>query len=189
MPSHYDPWNSLEIVKLLVGALTPVSVVVLGWFVSRRLKRIELVQWSNQKLIEKRLQVYDSIAPLLNRLLCFFTWVGDWKDISPEELIRAKRELDKVVNVYRHLFEDEVYKAYQAYIHLLFKTFMGAGVDARIRSFIKSPDGDRTSHCSYVWKTEWSQKFYENEVPSKSEVRIQYHRLMGLLRNSLGVHE
>lgn len=92
-PDH--PWNSLEIVKLAAEVLTPVSVAAFGWLVSHRLKQLELVQWTNQKLIEKRLALYDTIAPLLNRLLCFYTWVGPWKDISPDDVIRAKRELDQ----------------------------------------------------------------------------------------------
>jgi hypothetical protein len=32
-----SPWNSLEIIKLFVGVLTPLIVAILGWFISRRL--------------------------------------------------------------------------------------------------------------------------------------------------------
>lgn len=126
-PDH--PWNSLEIVKLAAEVLTPVSVAAFGWLVSHRLKQLELVQWTNQKLIEKRLALYDTIAPLLNRLLCFYTWVGPWKDISPDDVIRAKRELDQTIHIYRHLFDDDVYRAYQAYLDALFDTHSGAGRD------------------------------------------------------------
>ncbi|OZB60646.1 MAG: hypothetical protein B7X39_09485 [Lysobacterales bacterium 14-68-21] len=184
-----DPWNTLEIVKLFAGVLTPLSVAALGWFISRRLKRLELVQWSNQKLIEKRLAVYDSVAPLLNKLLCFYTWVGDWKEVSPEDVVKAKRELDKSFNIYRHLFDDEVYEAYQTYIHVLFETFTGAGLDAKIRSNVNGPDGDRTSHCTYTWNSAWSGKFSEEKVVGKSEVRKHYYALMAVIRKSLGVHE
>ena len=189
MPPPSSPWNSLEVVKLLVAVLTPVSVAVFGWFISRRLKQLEMVQWSNQKLIEKRLAIYDATAPLLNKLLCFYTWVGHWKDTSPDDVIKAKRELDQTVNIYRHLFEDDVYKAYQAFIHLLFETYTGAGLDAKIRSYVKGPDGDRTNHCAYKWESAWLQKFSDTEVAPKSEVRKQYYRLMVALRNSLGVRE
>lgn len=119
------PWNTLEIVKLAVGTLTPISVAILAWFLNRRMKRLGLIQWSNQKLIEKRIAVYDSVAPQLNLLLCFFTWVGYWKEISPQNAIQAKRDLDKAFNIYRHLFELAVYEAYQSYIHILFETFVG----------------------------------------------------------------
>ncbi|MET5021543.1 hypothetical protein AAHH78_43170, partial [Burkholderia pseudomallei] len=75
---------------------------------------------TNQKLIEKRLALYDTIAPLLNRQLCFYTWVGPWKDISPDDVIRATRELDQTIHIYRHLFDDDVYRAYQAERDALF---------------------------------------------------------------------
>lgn len=182
-------WSWLEVAKLAVGILTPLSVVLFGWFVSRRLKRLELIQWSNQKLIEKRLAVYDAAAPTLNSLLCFYTWVGHWKDISPSDVIKAKRDLDQTINIYRHVFDDEVYKAYQTYIHLLFETFTGAGRDAKIRSLVHGPDGDRTNHCTYTWDPVWNDRFAEQNVASKEDVRDRYYALMDALRISLGVRE
>ena len=61
-----NPWNSLEITKIFVNVITPVSVVVVGWLINSRLKRLDHIQWSNQKLIEKRLALYDEVSPLLN---------------------------------------------------------------------------------------------------------------------------
>lgn len=95
MPPSLESWNSLEVVKLLIGVLTPLSVAAFGWFISHRLKRFELMQWSNQKLVEKRLTLYDFLAPRLNKLLCFYTWIGDWKDISPQDVVKTKRDLDQ----------------------------------------------------------------------------------------------
>lgn len=107
-----SPSNALDIARLAVSVFTPLSVTALGWLISRRLKRLELVQWTNQKLIEKRLAIYDIIAPQLNALLCFYTWVGYWKDISPDDVIRIKRDLDRTLHVYRHLFDDEIGRAH-----------------------------------------------------------------------------
>ncbi len=36
--------------KLVVAILTPLSVVAFGWFINNRLKKLDLIQWSNQKL-------------------------------------------------------------------------------------------------------------------------------------------
>ena len=182
------PWNTLEIAKLAVGVLTPLSVALLAWFLNRRLKRLDLIQWSNQKLIEKRIAVYDSVAPQLNLLLCFFTWVGYWKEISPLNAIQAKRNLDKAFNIYRHLFEADVYEAYQSYIHMLFETFIGPGHDARLRTKIKGDDGNRQNDGSYEWKAEWNDHFSNRgAIPSKNEIRIAYGALMSALTRALGV--
>ena len=182
------PWNILEIAKLTVGVLTPMSVAVLAWFLNKRMKRLDLIQWSNQKLIEKRIAVYDSVAPQLNLLLCFFTWVGYWKEISPQNAIQAKRDLDKAFNIYRHLFDVGVYDAYQAYIHLLFETFVGPGHDARLRTVAKGGDGDRKKDGLYDWKDEWDHQFAKpDKIPSKTEVRVAYGDLMSALTRALGV--
>lgn len=184
-----DPWTSLEVIKLLVGVLTPLSVVMLGWFINRRLKQLELVQWTNQKLIEKRLLVYDAVAPQLNLLLCFYTWVGYWKSITPDDIIKTKRELDKAMNINRHLFDDGVFDAYQAFIHTLFETYTGSGHDAKILSTIKSIDGDRTTHCDYGWQPQWSAYFAPDKVKPKQEVRARYFELMNELTRSFGVQQ
>lgn len=174
-PQISDPWNSLEVAKLLIRFLTPLSVAILGWVISRHLKRLDLIQWTSQKVIEKRVVVYDSIAPKLNMLLCFFTFVGYWKTISPEDVVNAKRDLDKEINIYRHVFDDNVYSTYQAFIHTLFETYTGPGQDAKILSVVKSSDGDRTAHCNYQWKEEWSSLFLSGKMNSKNEIRTKYY--------------
>lgn len=181
-------WPSLEIAKLVVGVLTPLSVALLGWLFSRQLKRLDLSNWSNQKLIEKRLAIYDEIAPRLNKLLCFFTWVGYWKTVSPADAVQAKRGLDRTLNIYRHVFEREVYDAYQDFIEALFETYTGAGQDARLRALIFGPDGDRRSDCGYTWDEAWTVSFTEpGRAAGKPEVRAKYKALMAALTRSLGV--
>ena len=93
----------MEVVRIVVSALTPVTVAIVGYFLNRRLKSIDDAQWQNRKITEKRLELYDQIAPDLNTIFCFLYWVGDWKEISPRQVVEAKRRLDKVVNIYRHL--------------------------------------------------------------------------------------
>ena len=44
-----ESWPTLEIAKLAVGVLTPLSVALLGWLFSRQLKRLDPSNWSNQK--------------------------------------------------------------------------------------------------------------------------------------------
>ena len=181
-------WPALEIAKLVVGVLTPLSVALLGWLFSRQLKRLDLTNWTNQKLIEKRLAIYDEIAPRLNKLLCFFIWVGYWKTVSPADAIQAKRDLDRTLNIYRHVFEPEVYEAYQDYIGTLFETYTSAGGDARLRALIWGGDGDRRRDCGYAWDEAWVTSFSEpGRVVGKAEVRAKYKALMAALTRSLGV--
>ncbi len=102
-----DPWNSVEIVTLVVDALTPITVVVLGVLFTRASRRIEQVQWANQTVVTHRLNVFDKLAPGLNQLLCFATFVGSWKEIDPRKAIAIKRDLDQTMYANKVLFSDE----------------------------------------------------------------------------------
>jgi len=187
MDSPESAISVFEMLKLLIQFLTPVTVLGLGWYLNQRLKKIDFNHWSNQKVIEKRLEIYDEIAPKLNMLLCFYTWIGDWKEISPDDVMRAKRELDKALNIYRHLFDDNVYSSYQSYAHLLFEHYVGAGMDAKFLTTIIGPGGDRSGHCSYDWNKEWNDSFSIKDVPQINDVRESYYDLMNNLKASIGL--
>lgn len=183
-----DSWNSLEVAKLIIGALTPLTVAIFGFFISKRLKRLDHALWTNQKLTEKRLAVYDEVAPKLNRLLCFYTWVGPWKETTPIDALRIKRELDATFNIYRHLFEGDVYSTYQALFRTLFETYTGAGRDAKLLTLISGPDGDRSALVEQEWDARWVDLFSNpKKVTPIYEIRIAHNKLMTALTRSVGV--
>lgn len=77
------PWTWLEVAKIASSLLIPITIVALGIYVHRITKQFEHRQWRSQKLIEKRLAIYDDLAPQFNDLLCYFTYVGCWRDFDP----------------------------------------------------------------------------------------------------------
>jgi hypothetical protein len=105
-------WNSLEISKLIISASTPIIVAFIGFFLNRNIKQIDKRQWNNQKIIEKRLQIYDNVVPLLNDILCYHCYIGSWKETSARKIIDYKRLLDKEINVYSPLFPKELMNKY-----------------------------------------------------------------------------
>lgn len=188
--SPSDPsasWPSLEIAKLSAGLLTPLVVVGFGWILNRRLKNIEQSQWQSRKIIEKRLELYDAIAPELNKLYCFFRWIGYWKEISPTDAISSKRNLDKTINIYRHLLNEEFYDAYNAFIHTIFRTYQGPGLDAKLVSRISGPNGDRMIHSNYEWDSNWNSLFHEPDLEDLSSIDTKYSKTMDILKNSIEI--
>ena len=189
------PWDSLEIAKLAIEFLTPLAVIGIGLFINRRLKQIELIQWSNQKIIEKRIELYDCLSPLLNRLLCFYTWIGYWREVSPKQVIETKRELDKQVYIYKHLLGEYFFTAYQKHMALLFKTFTGPGEDPKILSFIKGcgvdgSGGDRRIHGKYKCRKEWDSLFICKELDFDKQKKIianQHELMMNEFKKSIGL--
>jgi len=138
-----DKWNSVQIVTLVVSALTPITVLVLGFMFTRASRRIEQVQWANQTVVTHRLEIYDKLAPGLNQLLCFATFVGGWKEIDPLKAISIKRDLDQTMFAYKVLFSNELFTAYHRFMDSLFAMYATTDADALVRAPIVHTLGDR----------------------------------------------
>jgi|SRR6185295_5196210 hypothetical protein len=174
-------WNSLEIAKLAVSILTPLLVLGIGLGINRSLKRLELRQWTSQKVIEKRLKIYDELAPSLNDLLCYFTFVGSWKDLTPVEVIKTKRLIDRIVHVNAPLFSKDFKRKYDILIDCCYETFTGWGRDARLR----------TTSTRYKlgegWDPKWDDCFSKEVEADPEAVRSAYNALMKQFSVELGI--
>ncbi|WP_142988255.1 hypothetical protein [Granulicella rosea] len=153
-------WNTLEVAKLVVSASTAFILALLGIFIHRTTKRFENRQWLNQKLVEKRIQIYEDLAPLLNDLLCYYTFVGCWKDLDPPDVIRKKRDLDKKLYLAQPLIPKALFDACKKFIDACFTTFNGWGQDAKMKTPTQKR---RTSHCK-PWEDGWSKYFSDEHV-------------------------
>lgn len=182
-------WNSLEITKLIIDTLTPLFLLLLGIWVNRIAKRVETAQWANQKLIEKRISIYDELAPLINDLYCYYMCVGNYKEFTPIQIIAIKRRLDKKVYVYASLFSPNFINGYNEFIHLCFLPYTGLGHDAKLLTLIEhSMGGDRKKVSPSPWQTEWNALFAREERCSPLEqIRTSYERFMSRFSEELGV--
>lgn len=136
-------WSSVQIVTLVVDALTPIVVAGLGFYVARVSRRIAQIQWANQTVVTRRLDIFGQLAPGLNQLLCFATFVGSWKDIQPRQAIAIKRQLDETMYANRALFSEQLFEAYHQFMATLFAMYATTDADAHLRAPIKSKWGDR----------------------------------------------
>lgn len=186
-----DDWSSLEIIKLLIELLTPAAMLYIGLWFDRRIKEFEHRQWSNQKVIEKRLEVYEKLTPKLNDMMCYFLRIGGWKELSPVEVIDMKRDIDKDAHIYAPLFSPAFLDRYNEFMSLCFATFRGAGMDAALKAEANSYreayvglDGEST------WQSDWDNCFVEAEEASdRKDVGNGYRNLVGLIASELGVGE
>lgn len=177
------PWNWLEAAKLFASLLIPIAVAAFGVYVHRVTKRFEHLQWRSQKLIEKRLAVYDDLAPLFNDLLCYFTYVGNWRELDPPDVVLLKRTVDKKVHLAAPLFTGEFFAASMDFQSLCFETYTGWGRDALLRTaFVRRREG-----CLNDWKQEWDACF-SIQVVEPNEIRHAYRRLMEAFAQDIGVH-
>ena len=177
-------WTSLEIAKLIVAALVPVAVVILGLPITAALRRLEQAQWQNRKLVELRLELYAQMAGPLNDLLCFFRRVGDFQEITPPEALQRKRVLDKAFYVNQHLMSDEFARRYDALINACFRVYTGAGRPAQLRASRLLQRMERRS-----WDDAWDELLIpETHTPvDLAELGDHYDDLMECFGVEIGV--
>ncbi|HQU74847.1 MAG TPA: hypothetical protein PKV71_17550 [Calditrichia bacterium] len=182
MPESPSIWNSLEVLKLIVSILTPAIIGILGVRFNRRLKELEHRQWTSQKVIEKRIQVYDSLVPHLNGIMCYFTYIGEWKDLTPPEVLKIKREADKIAHINAPLFPDDFIDSYNRFIEAGFRMFGKFGQDAKLRTDFQN----RMPLLGEKWQTEWEQLFCEpDQITDRGEVRRLYNQTVAYMAKAL----
>jgi len=183
-----NDWSSLEIVKVVLAALVPISVAVLGIIVARSARRAEQREWVNQKLVERRIRLVDEIGPLLNRLYCYYTFRGDWKETTPSEVIEIKRELDRAVYSALPFITEQIRTAYNSYMDTLYATWAAPGTSARLLTTIDSKDGNRRTVLAGAWLPEWDALFEDPSRATKRRVIVaRYNELLSRLGECIGV--
>lgn len=172
----------------LVGAggavLTPIVVGLSAIVFARR-------QTRSEQLLGVRLGYYQELAPELNRLMCYLTFIGTWRDDSPLDIVMLKRRLDSRFACALPLFSEEVGTAYQALMQKTFTTFGLWGQDARIRSSAYRRR-QAWKRLDLEWNPDWDECFeLEDDAPisasSLADYRHAYDRLVGALVHDLSL--
>ena len=172
----------LQLISVLLATAFGVVFLI-------RLRSIDDALWQSRLIIYKRLEIYDQIAPDLNRIYCFRRLLGYWKEISPPDLIATKRRLDRAVNINRHLLSEEFYRAYLDFMGVTFRTFTGPGEDAKIRAVVVHDLGDRRVHAAYDWDEAYEWMFDAEDMPTDYQVDEAYMQAMNGLKCSVGLRD
>ena len=168
-------WNSLEIAKLSASLITPILVLILGIVINNSINNAE-------RSTSLRSEIYKTVGGDLNDIYSYLSFVGGWKEHTPLEIIMKKRAVDKAMYTYKPFFTDELFSTYNKFMDEAFAPFGEPGKDAKIRSDIKTADGDRTIH-SKDWKPEWEDRFTKER--NKAEQREAYLKFLDQLANDL----
>jgi hypothetical protein len=179
-----DSWTSVQVVTVVVDALTPLTVAGLGFYVARASRRIEQVQWANQTVVTRRLDVFAELAPGLNQLLCFATFVGGWKEIQPHQAIATKRQLDETMYANRVLFSDQLFAAYHQFMTTLFAMYAATGADALLRAPMESKWGDRRN---LPWWDDSMTALFATPAAEIDDIQAAYDQLSDRFRADLYV--
>lgn len=177
-------WNWLELAKLVVAALTPIIVVAIGIWVARISSRLERREWTSRRLIERRIDIYDEVAPLLNDILVYFIFVGHWKSLTPIHIVEIKRLLDRQMHTSSAFFSKQLMDAYLAYMAVCFEEYIRWGVDARLRCEMRR----HREAAGENWKEDWNDMFSpKDELSSINQVRGAYMTLIEMFSSELQI--
>ena len=166
----------LELAKVGVSALTPLVTGLVGVFIVRLGHRMEGAKQLHQELLKKRLDVYEEVAPQLNDIYCFFQAIGHWAELRPDDIIKRKRSVDRILQVHRFLFGPPMWTAYQTFELSHFDLYSRVGEAALMRldmPYIRERLGD---HFNTDWLPSVSSK-----VGDQAEQARNYKKLMDLL--------
>jgi hypothetical protein len=170
-----DP-DWLEYARLAVSTLTPIMTGIIGIILVRMGTRLDVSKQLHQELLRKRLQLFEEVAPKLNDMLCFFQAIGHWAELSPPEIIKRKRAVDRSVQVNRYLFRSDFWDAYQRFEQAHFEMYAAVGRPAKLRldmTHIHERVGDS-------FKNEWTP-FISSQPADHEDQRKRYEALMEIL--------
>lgn len=139
--------SAADWVAAIGSILTPVAVAVFAYVLTRRQSRSE-------ELVSARLRHFDVLMPDLNKLMCYLTFIGDWKVVTPPEVVTLKRTLDRNFHCAVPLFSEPVLAAYNTFMDHCFTTFGAWGTDASVRS-----SAYRRRPCLPGWEQAWDAHF------------------------------
>lgn len=175
-------WNSLKIVIIILAFLGPVIITFLVIRFNRIKNRLIRLHQTNQRLVEKRIEIYDRIGPKLNDILCFLTYTGNWKVLTPPDIIHFKRDLDKDIKTNTPLYSDDLIKKYDSFMQLCFVSFSGWEHNEKIKSLYEL----RQEHIQ-EWKKEWIPFFDTNNVVEGIKLKERYDELMTSFKRDLSL--
>ncbi len=173
---------NMELIKLIISIATPVIILLLGVWAKNIAIDYEKRASLNDRIIKKRVEIYEKIGKELNDIFVFLVQVGDWKDYSPYQILDKKRNLDKIMYVNRPYWSDSAFLSYTSFMDSAFEMHTGIGEDAKIKTVTYQFETLES------WEEDWKNWF--SSTPTEMDIiREKYSLLMTHLSNEFGYYQ
>jgi hypothetical protein len=170
----------LGIIEMVVMVFILIFLIYLILRLSNLFRKQDNERTISEKILEKRIAVYDIIAVKLYHIMCFFLYTGNWVEISPVEILRLKRELDRDTNIYGPLFDEELVGKFQEFHQQCFISASGWEQDVKIKSLYDL----RVKH-NMDWEEDWAHYFDTNNVVEAIQLKEKYDKLIDSFKQYL----
>ncbi|NIR46926.1 hypothetical protein GWO43_00390 [candidate division KSB1 bacterium] len=172
---------SIDILSLSISALTPVAIAVVGYFIQRTLAQQNRSWKVQERIADKRVEIYEKIAEDLNKIYCYVMDVGDFRNETPDTIIAAKRTVDRNMYMYQALWPPETFQNFISYMDSAFATFQGVGENAKIRTrTIQKKSALKQS--AKQWPKDWDARFTGEQ---DSDHHMKYQQLIQSISRDL----
>lgn len=176
-------WTSLKIPIMIIAALGPVVIVFLISRYNRIIKGLKGKHQTNQNIVEKRIEIYERMGPKFIDILNFFCYSGNWKELSPMDMMRLKRELDQDVSTYAPVFSGDFRKRYMAFVLLCYVSHSGWEHEEKIKSLY-----DLRQEHVMEWNDDWIPYFDTNNVVEAIKIREAHKQLSDYFQKEFQVY-
>lgn len=162
------------------AVLDPIATVGVGILIFRLSARWELVRARSDRVMQRKIQSIDVLAPRANEIYCFLRRVGYWRELTPQAVLAAKRAADKEYYANTFLFGASMFIAYEAFMNAAFRVYQGAATDAKIRA-----DVQRYLQAGM----DCDPAAFESDVVALTELDALYRRLRNAMASELDIIE
>jgi hypothetical protein len=167
--------STIDIVNVVISACIPIAIFAAGAHLAQQARAYEADQWKRRKRYDTRLERWQEISKPLNDLLCFFMLFGHFREVTPPEVIKRKRQLDRAVYANQHIFGEAFLETYSKFMALCFQTWAAVAEDAKIRA---SADLQRLERGS-GWHDSWTRLFVaEEDASRRTDIEAAYNDLL-----------
>jgi hypothetical protein len=144
--------NWTDKVQAISSVATPLVVAGLAFVLSRH-------QGRSEELVKARIEYYKALAPRLNRLMCFMTFLGPWREMTPPEVIALKRSIDHDFYCACPLFSPAVLESYTRFMDSCYATYGPWGSDPLLKSSAHPRREYWRGPVGRSWDPAWDQLF------------------------------
>lgn len=168
-----------QYIDLIAKLILPVVLLMLGiWakkIATNHEKRVSL----DERVIEKRVEIYEAVGKDLNDIYVFLIQVGHWKELTPQDIIQKKRQVDKTMYIHRPYWSAEMFESYMNFMSAGFDAWNGSTEDAKIRT--SSRQFERLPNWNDTWES-----FFTKKTLDMDEVKRSYLALIGKFSEQFG---
>jgi hypothetical protein len=169
----------LRLLEIGVTALTPILVLIFGYYIKKQLKVMESNQAAKlaalksdkERVFQKkrmRKTIYEELADKLNIIYCYVNDVGDYGEHEPDDIIELKRYVDRRFKVYESLWSDKTRERFDEFIKASFFHFRGGTGKAALINASTQEKSSYAKNTGKQWKNEWDARFSGKKDPEIS---------------------